>query len=62
MHTGYWGGGPEEKRALGRPRCRWEDNVKMDPQEAGCWGIDWIDLAPWTGMIWFRVGTGGGKL
>ena len=33
---------PEEKRALGRPRCRWEDNIKMDLQEVGCagYGLD----------------------
>ena len=35
----------EGKRPLGRPRCRWEDNIKMDLQEVGCGGMDWIDLA-----------------
>jgi hypothetical protein len=30
---------------LGRPRRRWEDNVKMDLQEVGCGGMDWIGLA-----------------
>jgi hypothetical protein len=30
---------------LGRPRCRWEDNIKMDLHEVGCGGMDWIDLA-----------------
>jgi hypothetical protein len=35
----------EGKRLLGRPRCRWEDNTKMDLQKMGCGGIDWIDLA-----------------
>jgi len=30
---------------LGRPRRRWEDNVKMDLQEVGCEGLDWIELA-----------------
>jgi len=30
-------GKPEAKRPLGRPRCRWEDNIKMDLQEVG-WG------------------------
>jgi hypothetical protein len=38
-------GKPEGKRPLGRPRRRWEDNVKMDLQEVGCGGIHWIDLA-----------------
>ena len=33
------------KRPLGRPRCRWEDNIKMDLQEVGCGGMDWIELA-----------------
>jgi hypothetical protein len=35
----------EAKRPLGRPRRRWEDNVKMDLQEVGCGIMDWIDLA-----------------
>jgi hypothetical protein len=35
----------EGKRPLGRPRCRWEDNIKMDLQEVGCWAMDWIELA-----------------
>ena len=38
-------GKPEGKRPLGRPRRRWEDNIKMDLQEVGCWGIDRIELA-----------------
>jgi hypothetical protein len=36
---------PEVKRPLGRPRHRWENNVKMDLQEVGCGGMDWIELA-----------------
>ena len=36
---------PEGKRPLGRPRSRWEDNIKMDTQEVGCGGMDWIKLA-----------------
>jgi hypothetical protein len=32
------------KRPLGRPRCRWENNVKMDLREVVCGGIDWIEL------------------
>ena len=35
----------EGKRPLGRPRRRWEDNIKMDLQKVGCRGMDWIDLA-----------------
>ena len=38
-------GKPEGKRPLGRPRRRWEDNIKMDPQEVWCGGMDWIKLA-----------------
>jgi hypothetical protein len=38
-------GKPEGKRPLGTPRRRWEDNIKMDLQEVGCVGTDWIDLA-----------------
>jgi hypothetical protein len=34
----------EGKRPLGRPRHRWENNIKMDLQEVGCGGIDWIGL------------------
>ena len=37
-------GNPEGKGPLGRPRCRWEDNIKMDLQEVGCEGMDWIEL------------------
>ena len=36
---------PEGKRPLGRSRHRWEDNIKMDLQEMGCGGMDWIELA-----------------
>jgi len=44
-------GKPEGTRPLGRPRRRWEDNIKMDIQEVGC-GV-------WTGSSWLRIGTGG---
>ena len=36
---------PEGKRPLGRPRRRWEDNIKMNFPEVGCGSMDWIDLA-----------------
>jgi hypothetical protein len=36
---------PEGNRALGRPRRRWEDNIKIDLQGVGCGGRDWIELA-----------------
>ena len=38
-------GKPGGKRPLGRPRRRWEDNIKMDLQEVRCGGMDWMDLA-----------------
>jgi len=38
-------GKPEGKRQLGRPRHRWEDNIKMYLQEVRCGGMDWIDMA-----------------
>jgi len=47
-------GTPEGKRALGRSKHRWEDNIKMDLQEVGC--------LEWTGSIRRRTGTGGGHL
>jgi len=47
-------GKPEGKRPLERPKRKWEDNIKMDFQEVGC--------GTWTGLIWLRIGTGGGYL
>ena len=38
-------GKSEGKRPLGRPSCRWEDNIMLDLQEVECGGLDWIDLA-----------------
>ena len=47
-------GKPEGKRPLGKPRRRWEDNIKMDLQEVGeVVGTVWS---------WFRIGRGGGHL
>ena len=37
-------GKPEGKRPLGRPRRRWEDNIKMDLREVGCNPREWIDI------------------
>jgi hypothetical protein len=37
-------GKPEGKRPLGRPRRRWDDNIKITLQEVGCGGMDWIGL------------------
>jgi hypothetical protein len=44
-------GKPEGKRSLGRPRCRWEDNIKMHLNKVGREVVDWIHLA--------QVGTSG---
>ena len=47
-------GKPERKRLLGRPRHRWEDNIKIDLQEVA-WGMDWIDLAQDRDRWWALV-------
>jgi hypothetical protein len=44
-------GKPEGKRPLGRPRRRWEDSIKMDLQEVGCGGMDWIELVQDKGQV-----------
>ena len=61
-------GKPEGNRPHGRPRRRWEDNIKMDLQEVGCWGMDWIDLVQrrgrWPALVtavinlWAPYGAG----
>jgi hypothetical protein len=49
-------GKSEGRRPLGRPRLRWEDNIKMDLQEFGWGGADWIDLAQdrdrWRALVY----------
>ena len=45
VHNGIWWGNLWGKRPLGTSRRRWEDNIKMDLQEVGLGGMDWIDLA-----------------
>ena len=47
-------GKPEGKSPFGRPRRRWDDDIKMVIQE-------W-DTGAWTGSSWFRIGTGGGHM
>jgi hypothetical protein len=47
-------GEPKGKRPIGRPRCRTEDNIQKDFQEAGC--------EVWTGLGWLRIETGGRHL
>jgi hypothetical protein len=46
---------PEEKGRLGRPRHRWEDNIKIDLQEVGCGDMDWIELAQDRDKWWALV-------
>jgi hypothetical protein len=43
-------GKPEGKRPLGRPRCRWVYNIKIDLSEIGWGDMDWIDLAQHSGQ------------
>ena len=38
-------GKPEGRRPLGRPKCRWLDNIRMDLEDVGCVYMDWIGLA-----------------
>jgi hypothetical protein len=38
-------GKPEGRRPLGRPRHRWEDNIRMELREVGCGYVDWMELA-----------------
>jgi len=64
-------GRPEERKPLERCRCRW---VKMVIQEVGRGGMDRTDVAEdrdrwwvtvkevWTGLMWLRIGTGGGRV
>ena len=44
-YTGFWWGNMRERDNFGRPRHRWEDNIKMFLQEVGCRGMDLIELA-----------------
>ena len=45
----------EEKRLLGRPRCRWEGSINMDVKEVGCEGIDYTELAQDRDRWWTLV-------
>jgi hypothetical protein len=46
-------GRPKGKRPLGRPRCRWDDNIKMDLKETGTNEVNWIQLA--QDRVWWRA-------
>ena len=47
-------GKAEVLRQLGRPRRRWEDNIKID--------FKYVEWGAWTGLTWLRIGTGGGHV
>ena len=53
-YAGFWWGNLRERDHNGRPRRRWEDNIKMYLQEVVC-GV-------WTESSWLRIGTGGGPM
>ena len=44
-------GKPERRRLLGRPRRRWEDNIRMDLREVGCGCVDWMDRDRWRALV-----------
>jgi hypothetical protein len=46
---------PEGRRSLGRPRCRWEDNIKVYFKEIGHEGVDWINFAQDRAQWWALV-------
>jgi len=48
-------GKSEGKRPLRTPKCRWEDDIKMDLQEVGCGGMDWIELTQDRERWWALV-------
>jgi hypothetical protein len=53
-YTGFWSGNRRERDHLGDPCIDGRINIKMDLQEVGCGGVDWIKL--------LSIGTGGGHL
>ena len=57
MCTGFWLGNMRERDHWGRPRRRWEDNIKMDLQEVGGSCGDWMELAQDRGRWRALVGT-----
>ena len=57
MCTRFWLGKPDGKRPLGRPRRRWEDNIKMDLQKVGRGCGDWMELAQDRDRCWVLVST-----
>jgi hypothetical protein len=57
VFTGFMVGRPEGNRPLGRPRRRWEDNIKMDVREIGIDGANWIWLAQDRVQWWTFLNT-----
>jgi hypothetical protein len=57
LFTGFWLVGSEGKRPLGRPRHRWEDNIKLHVREKGIDGARWIQLAQDRVQWWAFVNT-----
>jgi hypothetical protein len=55
VHIGYRWESQKVKKPLGRPGCRWMDNIKMNLRDTGWGSMDWIDLAQ-------KRGTSGGLL
>jgi len=55
MHIQGFGGKPVGMTSLGRPRRRWEDNSKMDLQQVGWRGMEWIELAQDKDRWWTLV-------
>ena len=57
MHTGFWWGNLREKDLLGRPRCRWEDNIKVYVKKIVREGVKCIDLTKNGDRQWVLVNT-----
>jgi hypothetical protein len=55
MHAKFFVGRPDRKRPLGKPRRRWEDNIRMDPTEIWWEGVDWIHLVQGMDQWWAVV-------
>jgi hypothetical protein len=54
-------GKPERKRPIRRPRCRWENNIRMGLRGQGWEGVDWMDLAQDRDQWWALVNTHNNK-
>jgi len=56
VHTIFWLENLKGRGRIGRPRCKWEDNIRMDLKEIGWEGVDWINLAQdrdqWRSLVY----------